>query len=255
MIFLRPASSYLRSVYAATVTQVDPALQWQNMLLEGSSLVRLARTPGSLFNGSNDKNRNRAELDKAFWQNINSVKLGAAGSANFVVAKDDVGNWYVKAMGSDPKAMVDAAKNLALYNAGAAIDTNLLRMQELRSKIDTENSVERRAEMQAEIDGLGGSASGPAVAERTRTVALFRQHYDALSGQHQQGLADRLAGGGLLSELRYRWTKTLDKSDGSAAVLAMLDRQDVKDKHQAAVDALVTTLDKAPKSAAGTASR
>ena len=36
------------------------------------------------------------EIDKQFWQNINRVRVAGAGATNYVVAKDDIGNWYVK---------------------------------------------------------------------------------------------------------------------------------------------------------------
>lgn len=247
MAFLRPASSYLRSVYAATATQNDPGLQWQNMLFENTLPIRLARQlqERGLKNpfAPSAWELARAELDKAYWQNINSVKVGAAGSSNFVVAKDDVGNWYVKAMGSDPGAMVKAAKNLALYNAGAGLNTNLLRVNELRGRIDNEDNADKRNEMRSELDGLTGSAGGPTVAERSRTLTLFRRNYDDQTQVQLDGLKTRLGNQVFRLAIEPRWRATLADASTEAreALLKVFDQPDIRKPYDAAVTALATT--------------
>lgn len=253
MTYLRPASSYLRSVYAATVTQTDSAAnQWQNMLLERNLMVRLGK---QLFNDGKELDAARAELDKAYWQNINSVKVGAAGSSNFVIAKDDVGNWYVKAMGSDPSAMVKAARNLALYNAGAGLNTDLLRVNDLRARIDGEDNQTRREEMRSELDGLTGSAGGPTVAERSRTLTLFRKNYVDLSQAQLDALKTRLGNQEFGNAIAQRWRVTLadGNADASAALLKAFDKPALKQPYDAAVSALAADTPAAPAADPGAA--
>ena len=131
MTFVRPSSAYLRSAFASTFAQTGTGLRWQNMLNDA-----LGRAFSLASGEDSRKDAIRDSLDKAYWQNINTVRVSAAGKTNYVLAKDDVGNWYVKAMGTDPKAMVNAAKNMALFNAGGKFDANLLRMNQLQTQLD-----------------------------------------------------------------------------------------------------------------------
>jgi hypothetical protein len=243
MVYLRPTSSYLRSVYATTATQSDPGLQWQNMLFETSLPVRTIREwkERGLFNPLtlSPWEVARADLDKAYWQNINSVKVGAAGSSNFVVAKDDVGNWYVKAMGTDPGAMVRAARNLALYNAGAGLNTDLLRVNELRTKIDVEENTDKRTAMRSELNGLTGSAGGPTTTERSRTLTLFRKNYADLSEKQRDALSQRLSSREFRNVMVQRWTTTLAASDAKArdGLIKTFDQPELAATYQRAVTA------------------
>ncbi len=241
-LYLRSSTAYLRSVYAATSLQNDPGLDWSNMLHE-----RFMRW----YNNSDREGERdvRADLDKANWQNINTVSVGASGGSNFVLAKDDVGNWYVKAMGADPAAMVRAAKNLALYNIGGRFNSDLLRVDDLRERLDQENDPGKRAEMRTEIDELsarGGRSAGGASSE---TLKLFeKNHADQAQLQHE-ALAAPLAPTGLQQTLRQRWQLTLKGGNGSSALDSAFSADAVKaalDDAQRALDNKTTPVP-APK--------
>ena len=40
--------------------------------------------------------------------------MTGGGSTNYVVAKDDIGNWSVKEVATDPEDIIKGAKSLAL---------------------------------------------------------------------------------------------------------------------------------------------
>ena len=116
MIYLRPPSAYLRTSYPATTLQRKSKETWKNMLLEHG----VRQIP---FFGVSKDERERArivqEIDKQFWQNINRVRVAGAGVTNYVIAKDDIGNWYVKNYSANPEKIINSAKSLALYSLGA----------------------------------------------------------------------------------------------------------------------------------------
>jgi hypothetical protein len=122
MLYVRPASLYLRDSYPATVLQQSPAnsgavpnLIWQklrNAFFQEDSTEDLAV---------------KEQVDKQFWQTINQIRLGGGGKTNYVVAKDDLGNWYVKGYENDLTSIIEATKGLASYAIGAKLQTNLFK--------------------------------------------------------------------------------------------------------------------------------
>jgi len=150
LVYLRPAVEYLRNVYSATALQEDSAKTNSNMLLDylrnllpEDKVKALDRDRSDSYAAGNTATNSaeaptlheaKRQLEKVFWQNINRVTLTGGGATNNVLAKDDVGNWYIKTYGSDPKQIFESAKNLALFNRGAALDINLLERAELRRK-------------------------------------------------------------------------------------------------------------------------
>lgn len=142
MIYLRPASDYLRTVYSATSLQEKPLSAHPNMLVEWVQYL----------NPVESEDKSRIQLEKLYWQNVNRVTLGGGGNTNYVLAKDDVGNWYVKSYSSDPDAIIRSATSLALYNAGKQINTNLLRRAELKRQIEAnKGDPERQDRLRAEL--------------------------------------------------------------------------------------------------------
>ncbi len=119
MIYLRPAAAFLRNSYPVAALQGDPGLSWTNRLgrqfwrnLPGYETVRGLANP-------NEHRRAETieEIDKRYWQNINRVRVVGAGNTNYVIAKDDVGNWYVKQYAADPEPIIQSARSLALAAA------------------------------------------------------------------------------------------------------------------------------------------
>lgn len=133
MVYIRPSGAYLRSSYPATSLQSDPGLAWQNMLARHSwRALPLSSVSEWLVNPSKQKREITAEIDKQFWQNINSVRVAGGGFTNYVIAKDDIGNWYVKAYSSDPNDIIKSAQSLALFSMSPQLNTNLLGRLESR---------------------------------------------------------------------------------------------------------------------------
>jgi hypothetical protein len=124
MVHVRPASTYLRDSYPATVLQQDPtAGVWNNMLRQHAA----RHIPfADVFQSLTDEAIVRRTIDKQFWQRVNQVRVAGAGRTNYVLAKDDVGNWYVKNYSADAQDIIRSARNLALFSAGPALGANLL---------------------------------------------------------------------------------------------------------------------------------
>ncbi|MBI2491010.1 MAG: hypothetical protein HYV94_02740, partial [Candidatus Rokubacteria bacterium] len=105
LIHIRPAVAFLRNSNPVTSLQRDSAATWTNMLS--------AHARRQFGIGGEDAASRRAvqEFDKQFWQNVNTVRVAGAGRTNYVVTKDDIGNWYVKNFSADPEAIIKAAKS------------------------------------------------------------------------------------------------------------------------------------------------
>lgn len=113
-------AAILRSSVPATTLQTDPKNLGANMLDElKSSLEDIRR----LIFRSQTENRDLLleELDKQAWQRINQIKVRGVGRTNYVVAKDDIGNWYVKNFESKPDKIFESARNLASFGLSSGI--------------------------------------------------------------------------------------------------------------------------------------
>ncbi len=121
MVYIRPAMAYLRTSFPATSLQDDPGLSWDNML-GGHAMRSIPFGPQLRDILDPDAKRDariNAEIDKQFWQNINRVRVAGGGETNYVVAKDDIGNWYVKRYVADPKDIIKSAHGLAMFSMSA----------------------------------------------------------------------------------------------------------------------------------------
>lgn len=110
MVPLVPSASYLRNSMPATslsegINEKDEA----NMLWQAF----LRALPDTRANA---EEKMRLDMDKQYWQPVNRVRVSGSGDVNQVLAKDDVGNWYVKSFDTDKKVMFESMKKLALYN-------------------------------------------------------------------------------------------------------------------------------------------
>lgn len=127
MIYIRPSSAYLRTSFPSTSLQDDPNLAWDNMLLnQGIRNLPFSSQLRDILDPSVRQDRLlTSELDKQYWQNINRVRVSGVGFTNQVLAKDDVGNWYVKQYYGDTEDIVKSAKHLALYSLGTKLPIDL----------------------------------------------------------------------------------------------------------------------------------
>ena len=155
MAYIRPSGAYLRSSYPATSLQDDPRLGWRNMLTEHG--LRTTPVIGEWLARGNQDDRARAkitaEIDKQFWQNINSVRVAGAGITNYVIVKDDIGNWYVKSYASDPAPIIKSAKSLAMFGIGQGFDPDLMK-EALKDK-KTDGDGPKKAEQPPPDPALG----------------------------------------------------------------------------------------------------
>ncbi len=168
MIYLRPASDYLRSVYSSSAFQDGTDRQYRNMLADWVKYYANPFEP--------EKKNVKEELEKLYWQNVNKVTVGGGGSTNYVLAKDDVGNWYVKAYSADPEMIFKSATSLALFSSGKKMNVNLLRRQELQRQLDANDSTlsgERRKEISAELKESNRQDGVPLLKVRDRYAARY----------------------------------------------------------------------------------
>ncbi len=230
MIYIRPPAAYIRTSYPATSLQADPGIQWDNML--GKHALRsvpFAPQIRDMF----DKNGEKAaeavtEIDKQFWQNINSVRVAGGGNTNYALVKDDIGNWYVKGYSADPKPIIKAAQSLAMFNFGSQLGMDL-------------NSVRPHAATEAEAPSgaptVPGATNDPAEAGKgslERTFDLYVQNYDNRTTQDRLQLAAELKDDVLSERLARAFQARVDSSEG-------LD-DDAKSGYQEALSAARTGL-------------
>ena len=186
MAFIRPSSAFLRSSYAGTGLQDDPGLAWQNMLKEHARRAWRNKEEGSTI-------RVIAETDKQFWQNINKIRVDGGGKTNYVLAKDDVGNWYVKSYSTDRTAIFQSARNLALFGAGAALDLNLMERMVLEQEFQEKGSgldgdkKERLDELRGEQAKAGTPTALSGVYNK------YREQYNDVTERAHAKLKEELA--------------------------------------------------------------
>ena len=92
MVHIRPALAFLRSSYPATALQEEAPLKRKNMLFENA--WKAMPIFGDVISSAKDSNHKiQAQIDKQFWHNVNTIRLNGGGDTNYVVMKDDIGNW------------------------------------------------------------------------------------------------------------------------------------------------------------------
>ncbi|MCG8606941.1 hypothetical protein MJD09_18405 [bacterium] len=177
MIYLRPAMAYLRTSFTASNLQ-DNYLAWRNMLTDHGIRSSVPLIPQL---AAKDNAEVTTEIDKQFWQNINRVRVAGAGDTNYAIAKDDVGNWYVKSYSTDVSDIVNSAKNLGLFAAGPALSTRL--------PIQTQAQVQ-----QPPIPGGNGEtptqASGQQQTQAAPKSSLEKQYEQFLTVYRNQSKSD-----------------------------------------------------------------
>lgn len=220
MAYIRPASAYLRSSYAATGLQDDPGLRWENMLQKhaGRNL--------KIFPGCNTGNyetdycaderriETLSNIDKQFWQNVNSVRVAAAGNTNYAIVKDDIGNWYVKGYSADPKPILRSAQSLALFGAGASLGANLLQIRKIEDKISGGTATKDDFAQLKELEKQGpkGYATGA-----KKLFDRYKANYLRMAQSDRETLLSRLENGKLKQTITAAWDKAVvfaDDADG-----------------------------------------
>lgn len=146
--FVRSPMHYLRSSYAVSELSDNNENPWPNMLSPFWP-PKQDKTVGRIFQ----------ELDSQSWQTINSVVVKGGGNTNYAVAKDSMGNWYVKRYEADPKTVIESAKRLALFAAGPGMGVDLV------------SHLDQRKAAQKSLEGEGKNPDNEAlVAEKRKEL-------------------------------------------------------------------------------------
>lgn len=117
MIYLRPASAYLRSSYPAALAATKSSQRSDNML-QAHAYKQIPFVGNFLDGVDNADLKTYLAMDRQSWQSVNRVKVAGAGRVNYVIAKDDIGNWYVKQYSTDRSQIFNSMRNVALFSAG-----------------------------------------------------------------------------------------------------------------------------------------
>ncbi|MHC4478561.1 MAG: hypothetical protein ACYTEL_23235 [Planctomycetota bacterium] len=183
MVYIRPAMAYLRTSFPSTSLQDNPNLTWDNML--GGHMMRSTPFGPQLRDffdpGAKCDALINSEIDKQFWQNINRVRVAGGGKTNYVVAKDDIGNWYVKHYSADPEDVIKGAKSLALFSLSAKADADFI----ARLGRDEDEKVKKRGP-DLEDSSLGRVFSDHRADYNRRTKADYDLLYEILKDKEEK---------------------------------------------------------------------
>jgi len=228
-IYLRPAMAYLRTSFPATSLQEDAPLAWKNMLSEHG----LHQLP---FASSSEKQsmQTQLDIDKQFWQNVNTVRVAGAGNTNYVVAKDDVGNWYVKEMAADPSDIFRSMGNLALFGMGPGLNPGLLSGGPISpSDNPLTGSPIDRGSGGSGPGGIGttpqgnttspGSNSDRPVTAFEKQFKLFDERYRKNTAQDHQKLKEAIAG--LKGKIEKGWKENPKTNQFEGDLLGAMSSQ------------------------------
>ncbi|TQV82322.1 hypothetical protein [Denitrobaculum tricleocarpae] len=222
MVYIRPASAYLRSSYASSTYQDDPGLGWRNMLDRHGTRALPFRIGEAFSNLDTRTLEIQSELDKQFWQNINSVRVGGGGITNYALIKDDIGNWAIKSYSANPEPIIKAAQSLAMFNLGGSLDTNLLRVNELRANPN------RSAGEQEELNLLTERTTGGGPALK-RLFEHHEQRYVEKTDMQLQSFAAAVKDTTLQKRVQDAWTQSLQGGDDEAFRQSLLTLPDNDD--------------------------
>lgn len=73
------------------------------------TLMTLIRNNPTLFGQLFSNKYIRKIYDERYWKTINPVEVSAVGDAFVMLVKDDIGNWQLKAVKTDPTKVIDAS--------------------------------------------------------------------------------------------------------------------------------------------------
>jgi len=205
LAFIRPASSYLRSSNPAASLQNDPGLAWRNELAR--HWFKSIPVFGGLITRELEKwdspgigRKVLSQIDRQFWQNINSIRVGGAGRTNYVMVQDDIGNWYVKGYSANPEDIIKSAKGLGQFALSGRLGTDL---------------VNRPA-----------PGTGSALARQpTALEAVFDKHkaeYERATEETFQEVKSTLDANGLPSEVQKAWDEDTRTEKARAEAVAQL---------------------------------
>lgn len=223
MIYLRPATSYLRSVSAASLFQENAELSGKSNLLVPDFL-----NPYNLPRFLDSRGAIREDVDKQFWSNINRVNVTGGGDTNYVIAKDDVGNWYVKGYSADPTSVFKSAQGLGLFALGGRMNTNLVSWleqdRELKDELGKATDDTKKKNLRDQIQNLNKQRPAASNDALQGLYEKYRDNYVAALSDTERALdeffRDSAAGSdGLRTKAKTAW-------DGKTSAVAAVNLTD-----------------------------
>ncbi|MEZ5658425.1 MAG: hypothetical protein R3E83_07795 [Burkholderiaceae bacterium] len=134
-----------------------------------------------------------------------------------MVAKDDLGNWMVKSVGTNVAGIAKTALNLAMFNLGQRVDTNFLRAQQIRLELDDpELDPGRRSALEGELKAAQISAAG-GIGKQGDLAKDLKSAFDVDALAAHESLRAALTGFRPGRELALIWMQSLDGSSAKAA--------------------------------------
>ncbi len=239
MAYIRPPAAYLRTSFAATGLQQDAGLGWNNMLQEHGFRTSFGTYVNDLTDklinnkdvaAEKDRLRTLTAIDKQFWQNVNSVRLAGAGNTNYVLVKDDIGNWYAKGFEGDPEPILRGIQSTALLALGGQLNANLLSQLDLRRQLrDPDLSPTDRVELTRRLEELEDAnqesyrTGGKAGVDRSVTLAMgeFQETFIQRAIDDERAIGNAITRSDettpLLIQIRTAWNDSLanlERNDG-----------------------------------------
>ncbi|MBD8528210.1 hypothetical protein [Pseudomarimonas arenosa] len=216
--YIRPAAYYLRSSFTASSLQEGESGGWDNML--DNTYQRSVPWLGQRYLEANPRAEVLQRLDAQYWQNINNIRVAGGGRSNYVLIKDDVGNWTVRSYSTDYDETLKSLKNMALFNYGEKLGAELVNSDfSLKKPADTRFT--------PESSGLGG------------LFASYRKSFDDSRLAAQSALKTALTSPNLRQQVTAAWGQH-EKVKDSARLPALKERleQDFVATLKATTDAL-----------------
>ena len=191
MIYIRPSLAYLRTLPSQSIEQNSGPGSWRNEIDQSWRRSQPGGLSEYLVNSQHGSQGVLNQIENRFWQPVNSVRVSGAGSTNYAIAKDDVGNWYVKSFSSDPEQIITSMRNLALFNIGSKLNTDLLDRLP-----DGQNPT--------------GDSANPAGPFATPLGKVFKKHqdrYDTATKTDFDTVKNAVAEAGLPAQIEQAWAK------------------------------------------------
>jgi len=176
MVFHYSASDYLRTSFPATSYQRGSDQLWRNML--GDQALRQIPFSGYWGPGGQwwPSSKIQKRQDKHYWQNVNRVRVSGAGVTNYVIAKDDIGNWYVKQYEADPGPIIEGMASLA----GLAVSSMMAPFIKTGAKGVSALAATSKQSANAAVALANTAAAEKTLADKTATL-LYTMESEAKS--------------------------------------------------------------------------
>ena len=111
--YFRSENSFIRATSDAIRMTLRPT-----DLLDEEDVSNHRNILNEFFIGDRTSSNSRVlqKFDNQNWHNVNRVAVKGGGDVNYVVVKDDIGNWYIKQYSEDKKEIMEGIKGIALFN-------------------------------------------------------------------------------------------------------------------------------------------